>query len=112
MAIGITQSSQIEFAAWLDVLAKPDVAESFPRTIRATPLFFKLNAKREDWVNSFIIFHIRDRRENILNNGVLQKPLVTLLRAMLLSAEQFNEIEQGLATVVLKRLLAINLVQK
>ena len=57
-------------------------------------------------------FHIRDRRENILNNGVQQKPLVTLLRAMHLSAEQFNEIEQGLATVVLKRLLAINSARK
>ena len=64
-------------------------------------------------MNSFIyFFHIRDRRQNILNIGVQQKPLVTLLRAMHLSAEQFNEIEQGLATVVLKRLLAINLVQK
>jgi hypothetical protein len=59
-----------------------------------------------------IFFHIRDRRENILNNGVQQKPLVTLLRAMHLSAEQFNEIEQGLATVVLKRLFAIIPVHK
>ena len=57
-------------------------------------------------------FHIRDRRENILNNGVQQKPLVTILRAMHLSAEQLNEIEQGLATVVLKRLLAIKPVHR
>jgi hypothetical protein len=47
-----------------------------------------------------------------LNNGAQQKPLVTLLRAMHLSAEEFNEIDQGFMTVVLKRLLAINSVQK
>jgi hypothetical protein len=59
-----------------------------------------------------IFFYIWDRRENILNNGAQQKPLVTLLRAMHLSAEQFNEIEQGLSTVILKRLLAINSVHR
>ena len=59
-----------------------------------------------------IFLHIRDRRENILNNGAQQKPLITLLRAMHLNAEQFNEIKKDLATVVLKRLLAINSVRK
>jgi hypothetical protein len=47
-----------------------------------------------------------------LNNGAQQKPFVKLLRAMHLSAEQFNEIKKGLAKVVLKRILAINSVHK
>jgi hypothetical protein len=37
MAISITQSSKIEFADWLGVLAQPVVAERFFHKIRATP---------------------------------------------------------------------------
>jgi hypothetical protein len=37
MAISITQSSKIEFADWLGVLAKPVVAELVFDKIRATP---------------------------------------------------------------------------
>jgi hypothetical protein len=37
MAISTTQSSQVEFADWLRVLAKPVVAERFSHKIKATP---------------------------------------------------------------------------